>query len=312
MSEPVLVAEQLRLAVGGTTATAELDLRTRGDRVALAGDAGSLLGVLFGTRAPGASPEGHLARAPVRVVGGTLRLLGADVGRGEHHALAGLAPLDPPLPGRWTVEEYLVAGARLGGVGARQARSAAAATLERLGLGAARKRVLRGAQRAERRAVVIAQAVVTEPQVLVAEAPLGGLEPRAAAFVLEVLRRATAGRAAVLSFARVLPPGPESELTATATDLCWLGAGRLLLHAEPREVLTGARCLELTVAANADGLRQELSALGIRLEGGPQHFLVVMPPKQDAARGEALSVTTVLAAAARARAPVVRCVPAMA
>jgi ABC-type cobalamin/Fe3+-siderophores transport system ATPase subunit len=311
MTEPVLLAEQLRIAVGGAVVVDELNLRTRGDRVALGGDVSALLGALLGVPRPAAAPHGREPGARARVVAGSLRLLGADVGRGEHHTLAGLAPLDPPLPGRWTLEDYVQAGARLAGAGSRQARDWSAATFERLGLSAARRRLLRSAPLAERRAAVIAQAVVAEPRVLVAEAPLSGLDPRAAAFVTEVLRRATAGRAAVLSFARVLPPGHESEVVATATDLCWLGAGRLLLHGEPREGLTRARWLELTVAANAEGLRQELAALGARLEGGPQHFLCVMPRDDAAAGGAPMAISTVLAAAARARAPVARCVPLM-
>jgi ABC-type branched-subunit amino acid transport system ATPase component len=312
MTEPVLVAEQARLAVGGAPALAELTMRTRGERIALGGDATALIGALLGTARQGYAPDGREGGERARLVAGSLRLLGADVGRGAHHTLAGLAPLDPPLPSGWTLEDYLRAGARLAGASARQARDAAGATLEQLGLTRGRKRLLRTAQLAERRAAVIAQAVVAEPRVLVAEAPLSGLDPRAAAFVVDVLQRATVGRAAVLSFARMLPPGPESELCAAATDLCWLGAGRLLLHAEPRELLGGARWLELTVASHAEELRQELSALGIRLEGGPQHYLVVLPPP-DAPSGNApLGITTVLSAAARARAPVVRCVPAVA
>ena len=105
-----------------------LDLQTRGDRVVVLGAAESLLAALCG------APRGAAVGEPddlARVVGGSLQVLGRDVASGAHREVMGFAPLDPPLPGSWSVEDYLGWGLRLGGVPRRRAGALALAALER-------------------------------------------------------------------------------------------------------------------------------------------------------------------------------------
>ncbi|MBI4700660.1 MAG: ABC transporter ATP-binding protein [Deltaproteobacteria bacterium] len=300
-SVPVLLAQAARIAVDGVVAYAELDLATRGDRVLCMGDTGPLLGALCGTSrvAPGRGdgPPGGLAR----VVAGSLRLLGRDVRRGEHYAASGLAPLDPPLPARWPVVDYLGWAARLAGASARASRALAHATLDRLGLADLGRRRLGVLGTPERRAAVIAQALVATPPLIVVEDPLCGLEGHAALWIQTVLGRAVAGRAALVSAGRVVLEGAAGELLRSATDLCVLRGGRLVAQAAPAELLPAAAMYELTVRRGAEALRQELAEAGMALTGGPLHFCLRLP--------EHASVTDALAAAARVRAVVISCSP---
>src|SRR5439155_4334463 len=131
---------------------------TRGASAALVGDGSGLMRALVGN-------------ADVR--SGVLALLGLDIARKEHlgPGTLGVAPLDPSLPPRWTARDYLVWGARLAGASAGSARESANATASDLGLGELMTRETSSLGLAERRAIVLAQAVVARPTVVVAAGP---------------------------------------------------------------------------------------------------------------------------------------------
>src|SRR5262249_35726066 len=152
-----------------------------------------------------AVPRGDEPEMPgeAYVVAGTLLLAGRSVADAAHVAVVGAAPLDPPLPPQWTAEEYVTWSARLAGVSGRDARELGASALARTGLGAARRKTTGALSLPERRALVVAQAIASGPEVLVAEAPLRGLEGAPAGFVLQAVTAAMEGRRAVISVTRL-------------------------------------------------------------------------------------------------------------
>ncbi|MFO0760418.1 MAG: ABC transporter ATP-binding protein [Byssovorax sp.] len=320
-AEPLLVADQARIAVDGAVAIDRLTLATRGDRVLFAGDAGALFAAV--TQVPLSARIGALAASPTArplprgprededaplgeasVVAGSLRLAGHEVSEDRHLAVMGAAPLDPPIPARWTAEEYLRWGARLGGATARQARELAPAVLARMGLGASRAKLGSALSLPERRALVLAQAVVLSPEVLVAEAPLEGLEGAAAAFVMQAIGRASEGRRVLLSAARLDPGSAEGALAREASQVLVMAGGALALEGTPAELFSGATVVSLTVTRNADALRAELGARGLDLRGGAQggaRFSVILPA--------GMGTRELLLAAQTARAAVIEMVP---
>jgi ABC-2 type transport system ATP-binding protein len=235
------------------------------------------------------------------VVAGSLRLAGRDVEKGEHVAFMGAAPLDPPFPPRWTAEEYVAWGARLAGVGKRAARNLAAAALDRTGIGRLRRRALSGLSLPERRVLALAQAVVTGPEVLVAEGPLSGLEGAAAAFVLQAIAAVTEGRQALLTATRLDAGSAEGTLARGASQIVVLAGGEVAAAGTPGELFAAARVVSLAVRTNAEPLRAELAARGIDLRGGPVRFSAALPP--------GATTREILAAAQAARAAVVEMVP---
>jgi len=310
-SAPLLEAHEARVAVDGVIAVDKLSLVTAGDRVILAGDAGALLGAITGVpRAAGgharvAAADADDAALPgeASVVAGTLLLAGKSVADGAHLATMGAAALDPPLPPRWTAEAYVAWSARLGGAPRGDARALAAAALSRVGLAGARRKAAGALSPSERRALGLAQAIVLGPEVLVAEAPLAGLEGDPAAFVRDALAAATEGRRVILSAARIDAGSPESTLTGTASHVVVLVGGEVAVEGPPGEVFGGARTYALTVRGNAELLRAALAARGISLSGGPVRFAAALPA--GAGTGE------ILEAARAARAAVVEMVPMM-
>ncbi len=304
MSDPVLIAEDARIAVDGATAIERLSLVTTGDRVLLAGDAGALIAAILGVPRAAVTPsdeEDEGLPGEAFLVAGSLRLAGKDVGEGNHVAVMGAAPLDPPLPPRWTAEEYVAWSARLAGVGRRAAGDLAAAALGRVGIGSLRRRRLATLSLPERRALLLAQAVATGPEVLVAEAPLSGLEGPAAAFVLQSIAAATVGRLALLTATRLDAGSAEGTLARGASQVVVLAGGEVAALGPPGELFAAARVVSLAVRTNAEPLREELAARGIDLRGGPVRFSASLPP--------GATTREILAAAHAARAAVVEMVP---
>ncbi|MFT3773898.1 MAG: ABC transporter ATP-binding protein [Minicystis sp.] len=303
---PLLAATEARIAVDGVTAVDRLTLATTGDHVLLAGDTRALFAAITGVPlADPTKPEDEEGELPgeAYVAAGTLTLVGRSVGDRAHLAVMGAAPLDPPLPPRWTVEEYVTWGARLAGASRWTARDLAKAALSRVGLAPARRKRLDTLVRAERRVLLLAQAVVMGPEVLVAEAPLSGMEGAAAAFVMQALLAAGEGRRVLLSAARVDAGSAEGALARGASHLVVLAGGEVAVEGPPGELFAAARVVSLTVRGNTEALRAELSARGIDLRGGPVRFSASLPA--------GATTREVLAAAAAARAPVVEMVPVL-
>lgn len=300
----VISATDARIAVDGVTAIDRLTLETRGDHVLCAGDTRALFAAITGVPLADPAAEGDEALAgEAYVVAGALALAGRSVVDRAHVASMGAAPLDPPLPPRWTAEAYVAWGARLAGASAGTARELAQAALARVGLAGARRKALPSLALPERRALVLAQAIVTSPEVLVAEAPLSKLEGAAASFVTAALMAALEGRRALLSASRLDGASPEGALARGASHLVVLAGGEIAVEGPPGELFAAAKVVSLTVRSNVEPLRAELSARGIDLRGGPVRFAATLPPGATARH--------ILAAAAAARAAVVEMVPVL-
>jgi len=257
----------------------------RGRSLVVAGDSTALMSALAGVE-------------PVRA--GTLRLLGRDVAKGEHLPLVGLAPLDPVLPPKWTALEYLSWSARLAGSPKSAAAALAQQTLALLDLPSLAKTKLEALGLAERRVVVLAQAVVARPEVLVAAMPLAGLSGAPAEYVLRAIERATRDRCSVISVARTDASSPEHVLIERADEVLVFASGRLVRTGKP-ESLPRARLYFLTVRHNAEALRDRLALRGLALGGGPVRHFVELAREED--------LDELFAASLEAQAPIVQLVP---
>ena len=193
--------------------------------------------------------------------------------------------------------------ARLAGVGRGAAGDLAAAALGRVGIGALAGKRLAKLSLPERRALLLAQAVATGPEVLVAEAPLSGLEGLAAAFVLRAIAAATEGRLALLTATRLDAGSPEGTLARGASQVVVLAGGEVAAMGPPAELFAAARVVSLAVRTNAEPLcaGSRVAARGIDLRGGPVRFSAALPP--------GATTRDILAAAQAARAAVVEMVP---
>ncbi len=305
-----LEATSARVAVDDRVELELAHLSLAGERVLLVGDTDALVGALSGVpasdRESARGSEGP-AKGVARVASGALSVLGHDVARGHHRLVAAFALADGPLPTLTTVE-LATRVARLHGVTAREGREKARSWLARVGLGAHEKASCRTLSRAERRALALATAAVTEPAVLVAHHPLEGLEPAEVAFVLQALAACTAERRAMVTARTARPTSAAYALAEGATSAALLGHGRVLASGPPAALLGADTSFTLRVVSGGEALATELTRIGFEVRGEPHRPTVLargLPP-EAASR---LGARDVLAAAYRAGATVLEVRP---
>lgn len=303
---PVLTLSDARIVVDDIVAIEQISLVSKGDRVLLVGEADELLslltGVSMGSRSRGTKASSSDLPGKARLSRGEASVLGMSIlPSGTHLLHTGVAALDPPLPPQWTAEQYVAWGARLSGASASASAELAANALARAGLAQARKRLLPTLALPERRALLLAHAGVTSPPLIIAEAPLSGLEGAAAEFVLAALAALTEGRKAIVSASRLSPASPEGFLAEGASYVAVIAGGNVALSGTPGELLSGTSIYGLTVRGNAAALEHELTQRGLRCTGGPKHFSVVLP--------EGASTRDILIAAKAAGATLIELLP---
>jgi ABC-type Na+ transport system ATPase subunit NatA len=244
---------------------------------------------------------------------GSCELLGMDARHAVQSGVAGVASHDPPLPGAWSVAEYVQRSAELAGLSVADARQAARTCLTQLGLERLLPRRLASLTAVERRALGIAQASVTAPAALVLEAPLADLEEPGQAFVTHVIQRAAADRRLLCSARATPAAGTERGLIDTFDQVLLLEAGQLLAAGTPAELFSAGAVYRVGALSGAAALRGELERRGCRVfalagaaasEADSARLLVVLP---DGATSD-----TILDGALATEAAIIELVPAQA
>jgi ABC-type Na+ transport system ATPase subunit NatA len=257
--ELLLEADAARIDVSGQALLSELSARSSASRLALLGDWSGLFRLLAGE---------------AELTSGVLRIGGAAVPDAVRRGSVGLMRLDPLLPASWRAERFLTSSAELAGWTKKAARRASSATLERLGLTSLASQRLNHLRLAERRALLLAHALLTEPRVVCLEQPLRGLDSSAEHWLLTVLERAPADCRLIIAIA-------EPELSAGGRQLSQSCGERLRLIAgavvtEPAEAAARRR-VTATVCRNHQAFANALRKRGLSArathEAGLLHLL---------------------------------------
>ncbi|HEY1280244.1 MAG TPA: ATP-binding cassette domain-containing protein [Acidimicrobiales bacterium] len=287
MSTPIVEAAGVVKRFGRSSALDGLDLTA---------PAGQVLAVL--------GPNGAGKTTLVRMIatllgpdGGRLRVAGIDVAEQPEEVrrvigLAGqYAAVEPTMTGRENLEMV----ARLFGHPARQARVAAGAVLEQLGLVDAADRLVRTYSGGMRRKLDLGASLVGAPRLLLLDEPTTGLDPRSRLELWDAIERLVAqgtdvvlttqyldeadqlaDQIVIVDHGRNVASGTPSELKARAgqdvieihtrhaADVDRVAA---LVGAAPSAVDAGARRLAVPVAEGTDQLVDVVRALdGHRIE----------------------------------------------
>ncbi|HEX8791672.1 MAG TPA: hypothetical protein VF765_12040 [Polyangiaceae bacterium] len=246
---PLLSVADLRVDVGGTPAVDGLSLATTGERVLVLGAARALFEAAAGLRQPRRGEPRVEGMAPLAAV---------------RARVAAVAPLDPQLPPRWTVLQYVTWSARLAGHARREAARLAGEALDRLQLGSSAVTRLRLAPLAMRRATVIAAALATGAPALLLDDPLAALPEDAARSFARVLARALDAeprRRAVLFAARI---SLESPLSLAADEAFVIDDSHVSAHGPPAEVAAQEKTLALRVEGDVEAFARAVEAEGGR------------------------------------------------
>lgn len=281
--EPLVFAEDLRVDVDGVPACDGITFRTGTDRVLILGAPRALFEALVGLRP---------------VVRGALRIRGTAASAAARDGLVAGAPLDPPLPPKWTALEYVTWSARLAGHTRSDARTLAQSAIASVQLGALATLPLARMVPHARRGVVVAAAMATDAQVMVVEDPLANLAEETARTWARILVQALEARPWVVLASRVSLTSP---LAMNAEEALVVSASRLDAQGPPAAIAAAKHRFVARIHGPLDALGAKLAARGARMDvQGAQVVLDL---------GEAVTTADLLAMADEADVTVVEMLP---
>jgi len=237
------------------------------DRLSFRVDSGTVLGFL-GPNGAGKSTTMKMLTGFLPPTSGSASIHGHDIVEDSVAArrLIGYLPEGAPLYGELSVARFLefVAGAR-GYRGAESGRRVDAA-IERLQLDEVRNQTIETLSKGFKRRVGLAQAILSDPPVLVLDEPTDGLDPNQKQQVRRLIRDMSADKIIIIS-THIL-----EEVDALCTRAMIIARGRLLADDSPASLLARSRyaravslsCDDLPAAASALSELPEASDVEIR------------------------------------------------
>ena len=223
------------------------------DGVSLDVAPGEVLGFL-GPNGAGKTTTLKLLMQLIYPTAGRAEILGRPAGDVETRRRLGYLPELPYFYDNLTAEELLVYFGRLFGLSGADARSRAATLLDRVGLGAERRRQLRKYSKGMLQRVGIAQALVNDPEVVFLDEPMSGLDPVGRRDARELIRSLRHDGRTVFFSSHIL-----SDAEALCSRVAIMVQGTLVATGRLADLAFEIRGWELILSGADDGL----AALGL-------------------------------------------------
>lgn len=192
---------------------------------------------------------------------GKMKILGkSDVGSPEVRRRIGYLPEGAYYPDFLKGEEVLKFYGRLYGLGGRDLRKRIDKVLDVVGMARARKRLVRGYSKGMRQRIGLAQALLSDPQILILDEPTTGLDPIARKEIRDILSHLRdEGKTLFVSSHELL----EVELISNRVGI--LSEGELLSYGTLTDLLTERDTIVQVAGATAEALAR-VTELGVQLE----------------------------------------------
>ena len=191
----------------------------------------------------------------------------------------GHSPEHEELYDHWSAREHLVALLRLGGFGRGDAKELAAAAITRVGLDHAADRRAGGYSKGMRQRLRIAQAIAHDPDLIVLDEPLNGLDPVGRREVIDLVRELGASGRTVVVSGHVL-----HEVEKMTRRIALIYHGRVLAEGTIEEIRTAldqrphhVRVATSNPRALASLLLNEAGVVSVRVGNGEAQFEVTDP-----------------------------------
>jgi len=170
----------------------------------------------------------------------------------------GYLPENPPVYGDMFVKEYLEFVANLKGVDKEKIPSLVKKAIEKTNLGNVQSRLIQNLSKGFRQRVGIAQALVSEPDVLILDEPTVGLDPKQVAEIRDLIKELRGHHTIILS-THILP-----EVEATCERIIIINQGKIVAQeslANISAVNKGSRQVTFKVRREIDSLITRLGAM---------------------------------------------------
>jgi ABC-2 type transport system ATP-binding protein len=207
------------------------------DDVSLDVPAGAVFGLL-GPNGAGKSTTLNLLLNLLRPTSGTIAILGRPVDDVNIRHRIGFLPEHPSFYDHLTPEGLLSYFGGLCGLTGAERRQHVARAFERVGIDADRRRPLREHSKGMLQRVGIAQALVNDPELVILDEPMSGLDPPGRRMLGDLIRELSGEGRTVLFSSHIL-----SDVEQLCSDVAILARGRLVACGR-MAALVGERTLE--------------------------------------------------------------------
>jgi ABC-2 type transport system ATP-binding protein len=193
---------------------------------------------------------------------GTIRLWGREPQDRMARLRLGYLPENPCFYDHLTAREYLALAGSLFDLPSRTSRRRADELLQRLGLAGDATKPLRKYSKGMTQRLGMAQALLNQPDLLVLDEPMSGLDPIGRADVKQILREERGRGATILMSSHVL-----AETETLCDRVAILHRGRVVEQGEVKRLLeSGVLEWEITVDRLTEAAAEDLRAAGHAVE----------------------------------------------
>ncbi len=187
---------------------------------------------LLGPNGAGKSTLLKLVTGQIKPSRGTLTLFGQSVwDNPDVMRRVGFCPEQDAFYEGLTGIEFVTVLARMNGYTVREARERAHRALERIDLLGAKDKKIGGYSKGMRQRVKLAQALVHEPQVLVLDEPLAGMDPLVRRATIRLIREAGASGGTVIVSSHIL-----HEVEAMTKSILLVHNGRIVAEGDVHDI----------------------------------------------------------------------------
>lgn len=179
----------------------------------------------------------------------------------------GYLPEIPPLYPDMTVEEYIRFVAELKQVEKSKLRKETDRVMKIARIDGVRGRIIRSLSKGYRQRVGLAQALLTDPEILILDEPTVGLDPKQIVEIRKLIQELGKNHTVILS-THIL-----SEVQAVCDDIVIISRGRIVAHDTPENLVKFSNNRqELTLAARANSTT--LERILVSIEGIEEYHIV--------------------------------------
>jgi ABC-2 type transport system ATP-binding protein len=187
---------------------------------------------------------------------GTMEILGVRAPDPDVMARVGFLPESPYIYPYLSPREFVTLCARLSGLGGTKLRDRVAQVLDRVGMSYASDRAVAALSKGMLQRVALAAALVHDPELLVLDEPMSGLDPVGRKEVRDLIVEEKQRGHTVFFSSHIL-----SDVEMLCDRVCILRRGEVVVSGDLHEILeAGKRRSEITIGGASAALREAFSA----------------------------------------------------
>lgn len=234
-------------------------VHTAVDDLSFTVEKGQIYGFL-GPNGAGKSTTMNIMTGYIAANSGTVTINGYDILKEPEKAkrCIGYLPEVPPLYTDMTVWEYLMFAAELKKVERRERAAHVEEIIDQLQLKEVQERLIRNLSKGYKQRVGLAQALTGDPEVLILDEPMVGLDPKQIIEMRDLIRGLAQEHTVILS-SHIL-----SEVSAVCDHIMIISAGKLMADGSPEELqqmMHGRAVLAVTAFGTKEQAEEILSGM---------------------------------------------------